>query len=153
MVRLIVFMSLLAPCLACNLPVSGDNKEVPISEAINFLPQIESQIMDAMDLHPENLEYQITMVPNLEIVNRMYKEVGGKEPYCYGFYVFKTNEIVVPENIGASTLYHEVGHAISDAYFDETFEDYLPASIPMFIHELIAEAAESVTIDFEKAPK
>jgi hypothetical protein len=99
------------------------------------LPGIERHCMDKMKLYPSQVQFDVMFVTDQAAVSEKHAEIYGTPTNAIAFYSHRRKLVVAQENCPLRVLRHEVGHAVTSAYFK------MP--VPIWLHEVLARRCES----------
>ena len=93
-----------------------------------------------LDMFPENLHFNLVLLPSAEEVSRFYKKNYGKSVNHIAYYSLTQKTIYISvDDTKLKVLAHEIGHMIVDNFFQ--------VRPPYTIHELMAQFAEKHVTD------
>ena len=93
-----------------------------------------------LDMFPENLHFNLVLLPSAKDVSRFYKKNYGKSVNHIAYYSLTQKTIYISvDDTKLKVLAHEIGHMIVDNFFQ--------VRPPYTIHELMAQFAEKHVTD------
>ncbi len=97
-------------------------KEMSEREALaNKIDILIRKARKILDMYPQNFRVDIKIYNNDEELRNAYKDIFEEAASHKAFYIHKFKTIYISvDNLSASVLAHEIGHAIIDNYFSVT---------------------------------
>ncbi len=101
---------------------------------------IVEKVEVVLDMFPENLHFNLVLLPTAKDVSRFYKKNYGKSVNHIAYYSLTQKTIYISvDDTKLKVLAHEIGHMIVDNFFQ--------VRPPYTIHELMAQFAEKHVTD------
>lgn len=101
---------------------------------------IVEKVEVVLDMFPDNLHFNLVLLPTAQAVSDVYKKNYGKSVNNIAYYSLSQKTIYLSvEDTRLKVLSHEIGHMIVDHFFE--------VRPPYNIHELMAQFAEKHVTD------
>ncbi len=101
---------------------------------------IVEKVEVVLDMFPDNLHFNLVLLPGAKDVSRFYKKSYGKSVNHIAYYSLTQKTIYISvDDTKLKVLAHEIGHMIVDNFFQ--------VRPPYTIHELMAQFAEKHVTD------
>ena len=95
-----------------------DRARSPSEKAAYRLAKLLNRVKEVLDMYPRIGALTIKIFRDRDGVNEAYFHFFGRRPGYKSFYFHQTETIYTSEDdISASVMAHEMGHAVIDSYF------------------------------------
>ncbi len=108
-------------------------KALTIDEEVrNKVDVIVERVESILEMYPRKLRFRIVLLDNAKEVQRVYREMYGRDSMFIAFYSPKKKTVYLSvRDIELTVLAHELAHVIIDSYYN--------AVTPVKIHEVLAQ--------------
>ena len=101
---------------------------------------IVEKVEVVLDMFPDNLHFNLVLLPTARDVSKVYKKNYGKSVNHIAYYSIAQKTIYISvDDTRLKVLAHEVGHMVADSFFQ--------VRPPYKVHELMAQFAEKHVTD------
>jgi hypothetical protein len=101
---------------------------------------IVEKVEVVLDMFPENLHFNLVLLPTARDVSKIYKKNYGKSVNHIAYYSIAQKTIYISvDDTRLKVLAHEIGHMVADSFFK--------VRPPYKVHELMAQFAEKHVTD------
>ena len=101
---------------------------------------IVEKVEVVLDMFPDNLRFNLVLLPTARDVSKIYKKNYGKSVNHIAYYSIAQKTIYISVNdTRLKVLAHEIGHMVADSFFE--------VRPPYKVHELMAQFAEKHVTD------
>ena len=101
---------------------------------------IVEKVEVVLDMFPDNLRFNLVLLPTARDVSKIYKKNYGKSVKHIAYYSITQKTIYISvDDTRLKVLAHEIGHMVADSFFE--------VRPPYKVHELMAQFAEKHVTD------
>ncbi len=101
---------------------------------------IVEKVEVVLDMFPDNLRFNLVLLPTARDVSKVYKKNYGKSVNHIAYYSIAQKTIYISvDDTRLKVLAHEIGHMVADSFFE--------VRPPYKVHELMAQFAEKHVTD------
>lgn len=116
------------------------NVETVEDEVLAKVDLVVEKTQVVLDMFPDKIHITLVLLPDDDDVTDMYKKTYGKRQNNIAYYSLSQKTIYISvDDTKLRVLAHELGHAVTDQYFE--------VRPPYKIHELMAQFAEKHITD------